>query len=641
MSSVEGEAEATVDRLIDEGNVLEDQGRLNEALALYERAVQVAPTLARGHINVGNVRSVMGDLFGAINAYRRGLAHQPQHAGCHYNLGLALLSARQLEPALAALDRALALKPEMVDAVVTRAAVLEDLGRKGEAEQALRTALEMRPHAPEVWKNFARLLSSESRHDEAIVALEHAMALQPDDLDAEERWIAARMAICDWEGLDVPVARLFSAIERGRPPTSPFRILTLSTNDDLPTQAARQFLGSLPRVSPFSPRVSALPADRKIRVGYLSADFRNHPVATLIAGLIESHDRTRFDVSGWSLGADDGGDLRQRLRRAFDRFIDVEDQSDANIAARIGEAEIDVLIDLTVHTTGGRPGLLAYRAAPVQVNWLGYPGSFGAPWVDYLIADRNIIPPDARESFFEQIVWLPNSYFCEDQRRPMGRSGTRRDAGLPEDGVVFCAFHNFWKIRPDVFSGWMRVLSKVPNSVLWLRDYHSTARSNLRTYAANAGVDPGRLIFADSQPAADHLARHALADLYLDTFPYNAHSTASDALYAGLPVITCRGGSFPGRVASSLLHSVGLPELIVDTLNQYEALAVQLGTDRRRLTALRYHLLAGRERFPLFDTVAFTHHFEACLSHMVRRQRQGLAPAAFAVCPDCTIVEVD
>lgn len=633
--------DATAVRLIEEGNALEDQGRLQDAMTLYERALTIAPDLARVHLNIGNIHYARGDLDNAIKVYRHALACQPDHAGGHYNLGNALLAAKQFESALAAYDRALALAPEMIDAMVCRAAALEDLGRTRDAESALRLVLSQRPQSVGVWKNLARLFSLARRYEEAAEALEQVMALQPDDPDAQGCWLTARMTACNWSGVEAVRSRLLASIERGCGAASPFQILAHSTSDQLSTNAARQYLASLPSIPPQTVRMRDRVAHQRIRIGYLSADFGNHPVATLLVGMIERHDRARFEIYAWSTGPDDGGAMRQRLMAAFDEFIDVGDVSDAVLAAQIAEAGIDVLVDLTAHTTGGRPGVFAHRAAPVQVNWLGYPGSYGAPWADYLVADRVVVPPEARAHFVEKIAWLPHSYLCDDSRRVIGSPGTRGEAGLPEQGVVFCCFNNTWKIQPKFFSIWLNLLSRIPESVLWLRDHNVNASNNLRARAMEAGVDPARLVFAGSKSAEDHLARHALADLFLDTLPYNAHSTACDALYAGLPVITCRGDSFPGRVASSLLYSAGLPELIAEDLESYEALAIGLARCPERLAKLRLHLMTERTRLPLFDTQAFTRHFEACLLHMVKRSRQGLAPAAFSVRDDGGIEESD
>jgi predicted O-linked N-acetylglucosamine transferase (SPINDLY family) len=633
-------AEAAAMQLIDEGNELEDQGRLDDALAFYENAVRLAPGLARGHLNVGNICYARGDLDGAIEAYRRGLMRQPDHAGGHYNLGNALLAARQPESALAAHDRALAANPQLLDAEVGRAAALEDLGRKEEAAQALRAVLGKRPDWGPIWGNLALLLAQSKRPTEAAEAYGRLLALQPDHLGAAQGLLDARLSACDWATLDHDREQVLSAIAKGRRPVSPFQLLAITADDATQTRAAALYLGGQSRKVRRAPaKAPASSAGKPIRIGYLSPDFRNHPVATLMAGVIESHDRAQFEVFGFSIGPDDGGAMRRRLVSAFDHFVDGQHANNGQLADHVRECGIDVLIDLAGHTTGARPGVLAEDAAPIQVNWLGYPGSLGAAWADYLIADRHVIPANARERFSEQIVWLPHSYQSNDDRREIGSPSTRSDAGLPEDAFVFCCFNNSWKIQPPMFRLWMRLLTRVPNSVLWLLEDNADAARQLRKESERAGIAPERLVFAGRKPPAEHLARHALADLFLDTLPYNAHTTGSDALWAGLPLITCRGGSFAGRVASSLLHAVGLPELITEDLAAYEALAIALASDRERLASLRRHLIEGRTRFPLFDTRRFTRHFEACLQHMVDRQRRGLAPAAFAVRADGTIEE--
>lgn len=632
-------AEAAAMQLIDEGNELEDQGRLDDALAFYENAVRLAPGLARGHLNVGNICYARGDLDGAIEAYRRGLMRQPDHAGGHYNLGNALLAARQPESALTAYDRALAANPELLDAEVGRAAALQDLRRPTEAEAALRRVLSAQPGRARVWGNLGELQAGRKAYLEAASSYRRMLEADPAGKGLGQL-VSASLYACEWAGVNSLRERVESALKAGKSVITPFHLVPIAGTDAIQTRSSVLYA-----VERFPATGQPLwngeqYSHKRPRVAYVSADFHSHATAALMAGLVELHDRERLECFAISLGHDDGSAMRRRLQAGFEHFVDASRWSDASIAQWMRNAEIDVAIDLKGYTAGARPGIFVLRPCPLAVNWLGFPGSLGAPWMDYLIADRTVLPPSNADEFSEQIAWLPDSYQVNDQARAIAAScPSRQDLGLPEQALVFCCFNNNYKILPDTWAVWMRLQAHFPDSVLWLLRDNADAESSLRASCAKAGIDPARIVFAPRADLPEHLARHQAADLFLDTLPCNAHTTASDALWAGLPLITCRGGSFAGRVASSLLHAVGLPELITEDLAAYEALAIALASDRERLASLRRHLIEGRTRFPLFDTRRFTRHFEACLQHMVDRQRRGLAPAAFAVRADGTIEE--
>jgi predicted O-linked N-acetylglucosamine transferase (SPINDLY family) len=635
----EAAAEAAAMQLIDEGNELEDQGRLDDALAFYENAVQLAPGLARAHLNVGNICYAKGDLDGAIAAYRRALIRQPDHAGGHYNLGNALLAAHQPESALAAYERALAVRPDLLDAEVGRACALQDLGRLEEAEATLQGVLAAQPQRAPVWGNLGGLQASRKAYLEAASSYRRMLAAEPEGKGLG-LLTSALLYACEWTELDSLRERVEAALQRGRCVISPFYLLPLVDDDAIQTRAGALYAAEHVPPAPQPLWNGELYRHERPRVAYVSADFHRHATAALIAGLIELHDRQRLETFAISFGPDDGSAIRKRLQSGFEHFIDAARWSDAAIAQWLRNAEIDLAIDLKGYTADARPRIFALRPCPLAVNWLGYPGSLGAPWMDYLIADPIVLPPERAAEFSEQIAWLPDSYQPNDHRRTIATDcPSRAELGLPDGALVFCCFNNNFKILPPVWAVWMRLLARFPDSVLWLLRDNADAEASLRRACAEAGIDPTRLVFAPRADLPEHLARHRAADLFLDTVPCNAHTTASDALYAGLPLITCRGGSFAGRVASSLLHAVGLPELIAEDLASYEALAIALASDRERLASLRSYLIAGRSCFPLFDTRRFTRHFEACLLHMVERQRQGLPPAAFAVTADGRIGE--
>jgi predicted O-linked N-acetylglucosamine transferase (SPINDLY family) len=363
----------------------------------------------------------------------------------------------------------------------------------------------------------------------------------------------------------------------------------------------------------------------------MSADFRNHAIGHLMVGVIEEHDRERFDICAISCGPDDRSEVRDRLKAAFDRFEDVSHLGDEDVVKLMRQRDIEILVDLGGFTAGARPKILAHRVAPIQVNYLGFPGTMGAAYMDYVMADRVIVPEAEQKHYAEKVIYLPDSYQATDARRSLANVPARSEVGLADDAFVYCAFNRTSKITPVMFDVWMRLLAKTAGSVLWLLDGDTIARENLKREAVARGIAAERIVFAPQVPADAHLARHRLADLYLDTLPYNAHTAASDALWAGLPVLTCLGNAFAGRVAASILNAVGLPELVTRSLDDYEALALRIAHDSDVRSALRSKLASQRTTWPLFDTARMTRHIEKAYSEIWRRHCAGEAPASFAV----------
>jgi predicted O-linked N-acetylglucosamine transferase (SPINDLY family) len=375
------------------------------------------------------------------------------------------------------------------------------------------------------------------------------------------------------------------------------------------------------------PEIARRPRRDKIRVGYFSSDFRDHALSHLMAEMFERHDRSRFEVTAFSFAPPSQTEIQQRLRAAFDRFVDVWDLLDKDVTALARNAEIDIAVDLNGFTTGSRTDIFAMRAAPIQVSYMGYAGTMGADYIDYLIADETVIPVPHQRHYTEKIGYMPDTYFVRDTRQhPPSSVSSRSEAGLPEQGFVFCCFNNNQKIRPDIFDEWMRILKRVPNSVLWLLEDNEIAADNLRKESESRGVDSKRLVFAKRTAVPAHLARHRLADLFLDTLPFNGHTTASDALWMGLPVLTRIGETFAGRVAASLLFAAGLPELITQTPEAYETLAVEIATNPAKLGAIKRKLADNRLATAVFDVSLFTRHMEAAYVAMVSRYQAGLPP---------------
>jgi protein O-GlcNAc transferase len=442
------------------------------------------------------------------------------------------------------------------------------------------------------------------------------------------------MHCCDWRAYAEQSERVIADVRAGKRASEPFMFLAISDSPGDQLRCSRTWVHDQCPPSETAAWTGARYRHDRIRLAYVSSDFRAHPLGYLMAALFERHDRSRFETIAVSLGADDRSAMRLRLKGAFDRFIDVRQHSDRDVVKLMREMEIDIAVDRNGFTTGARPGILALRPAPIQVNYLAYPGTLGAEHIDYLIADETVIPRQEQSLYAEKVVYLPDSYLVNDSgRRIAERTPTRREVGLPDDEFVFCAFNNHYKITPRIFDVWMLLLRQVEGSVLWLLEGNATAQRNLRREAAARDIDPDRLIFAPRIAPEDHLARHRLADLFLDTLPYNAHTTACDALWAELPVLTCIGTTFPGRVAASLLRAIGLPQLITRSLEEYESRALGLARDPGQLHEIRQSLAANRTSWSLFDTDRFRRHLETAYIEMWERHQRGEPPTAFAVMP--------
>jgi protein O-GlcNAc transferase len=615
------------------GSSLLFQERFGEALAPLTEAQR---RLARRGVRhrVGYCHLALGDFPRAEALLRAEVEAHPDLVDAWNALGVALVNQSRLPAALAAFQEAARRDPGSAAAHNNVANVLGDLGRHQEALPHLQRAVQSNPQLADSHHNLGMLLQRLKRHEEAADALEQALKLAPRMTYTLSYLAWNELAACRWQRLPARIEALRAQVREGAL-VEPFTLVAVSESaEEQKLCAERHVAAMLPaRGGPFW-RGERYRHER-IRLAYLSADYHEHATAYLAAGLFERHDRARFEVIGVSWGPDDGGPMRRRLARAFDRFIDVRERADEEVARMLRALEVDIAVDLKGHTTGARPGILAYRPAPLQASYLGYPGTMGASFIDYLIADRLVVPEAERRHYAEQVVYLPGSYQVNDSQREIAaRAPSRAEAGLPEAGFVFCCFNNNYKIQPQMFGVWMRVLRAVPGSVLWLLQDNPAAETNLREAARAGGVDPARLLFAGRVPPAEHLARQWLADLFLDTLPCNAHTTASDALWGGLPLLTCVGTTFAGRVAGSLLAAAGLPELATRDLPAYEAMALALARDPARLGALRAKLAgpAGeRARLPLFDTERFRRGLEAAYTAMWDRAQRGEPAAGFAV----------
>lgn len=617
------------------GNALIALGRLEEAVAVFDAAHALAPRNVDAIANRGKALKELGRHAEAIAAFEQALTLVPGHLDAILGRAHAQVLTGQQRIALDMLDRVLKVQPDNAVAHYIRGHGLLAEQRPAEAHEAFKRAADLRPDYVEAVYNCGDALCYVGRYPEAIDWFARTLELEPDHTHAVSGLANAAMQCCEWARVADAVPIIRTKVVSGVRGVAPFHFLTVSDSMEEHLVCARTF-------TRYACPASATPlnanhagggrADGRIRLGYLSSDFRRHAMAYQVAELFEVHDRDLFEVVGFSAGPDDASPIRRRIQAAFDRFHDVATLNNEDIARMIHGQRIDVVIDLNGHTAFSRIGALAWRPAPVQATYLGFPGTSGADFIDYVIADETVAPFTDQPFFTERIVHLPGCYQVSDRARTAAADAPGRAAhGLPADACVLACFNSSYKIAPGIFGVWMRILRAVPDSVLWLVRSSDAMAQNLIDAAAAHGIAASRLVFCGMVEPGAHIARHALADLFLDTLPYNSHGTGSFALWAGLPILTCRGQSFAGRVAASMLQAIGLGELVTETLEEYEALAVQLARDRQRLAALRRRLIANRDTTPLFDTHLFRRHIEAAYTTMHETALQGQQPRSFAV----------
>jgi predicted O-linked N-acetylglucosamine transferase (SPINDLY family) len=651
--------------------VLLDLGRPQEAEAHFRRILELDPRDAEVIFHLGLIAADRSQFAEAAHRYRSALELTPENPFVWFGLALA---CRQLpghrEESVRCLRQCLELKPDFADAHHELAVTLQAEGRLDDAEAHYRTALqhatgnamihcqlgnalvkagrageaigcyrkavELDPGLALAHLNLGSAHALLGAYDEALRCYEAALKLQPGNAAARGSLLFEMQRVCDWSRFEeLSGQQRAAALKKSEQEILPFSLLSIPSTPEEQLQCARHYaerqaLAVARDRECLNFRHERRPAG-KLRIGYLSADFREHPVASLIAELFELHDRGRFEITAYSCGPDDRSLMRARLMRAFDRFVEIGAMSHADAAARIHADRIDILVDLTGYTSLGRTEIPALRPAPIQVNYLGYPGTLGADFIDYIVTDRFITPPGNEAHLSEQPVYLPGSYQANDRKRAVADTPPRSVLGLPAQAFVFCCFNHTYKILPDVFAAWVRLLKAVPESVLWLLKSNAWAEQNLRREAQRHGIAPERLIFAPGWPQDRHLGRIPAADLFLDTLPYNAHTTASDALWAGLPVVTCAGNTFASRVAGSLLTAVGMPELVTRSMKDYEALALRLANNPGELAALRMKLARNRATTPLFDTPAITRQLETAYSRIWEIYLAGNPPRAIVL----------
>lgn len=633
----------------DKGLALHQIGQLAQAQVLYLQALELEPSHFEALHLLGVMAAQQKNYSQAIDLIRSSLKINPNNVAAYGNMGNTYAEIGRYQLAVDCYDQVIARDPGYANIVSNRDHALRELKqsiganavadgyfKRGVQQSALRhfqaaiesydKAIVARPDFAGAYFNRGNALNELEMRQAAIDSYDRAIALSPD----VELWhcvrLATKMHVCDWSTPRSQILELVQNIQRNGRAFFPFQVLALSDCLSIQRKAAEAWIANK---YPSSFELGPIPnrsAKRRIRIGYFSMDFCTHPVSLLTVELFETHDREKFEVYAFSFGSNTKDEMRKRLESAFDEFIDVSHKSDQEITVLARMMELDVAVDLAGLTGASRTGIFARRAAPVQVNYIGYPGTMGADYMDYLIADKTLIPENSKAQYSEKIVYLPSFQANDSKRQISDGVLTREGFGLPESGFVFCCFNNNYKITPDVFDGWMRILLKVKGSVLFLYEENELVAANLAREAALRGVAGSRLVFGKRLAVSEYLARFRVADLFLDTLPFNAGATASDALWAGLPVLTCQGESFAGRMASSLLTAVGLPELITTTQEDYERLAIDLASNPERLNFIKEKLQRGGRSSLLFDTGLFTRNLEGAYTKMVERYRSGLPP---------------
>jgi len=640
--------------------LLKEQGSLNQAIASYRDALALNPQLADAHFDLGEALQSQGELHSAADCFRQAIALKPDFLEAYNNLGNLYTGQRKMNEAITCYQQALAIKPDSPEVCYNLALIFKMIGRFGdaalhcqraldlkpdfvaahynlgnvffeqglhqEAETAYRRALEINRDFAHAWYGLGATHVAQQKNIEAAICLRRALEIEPDHFAARALLLHELQQTCDWRGLEENVNAVrqamleVSATGKNLLPPLAFLAIPGATAEEQKRCAEKWSQAESDNMAPLRDKLGfkfrRAPND-KIRIGYLSGDLRQHALSFLMAEVFELHDRNGFHVTAYSYSPDDGSALRARLQTAFDDFVNIRDLSYEEAARKIHADRIDVLVDLAGHTQESRSAIMALRPAPIQVNYLGYPGTMGAEWVDYILADRFTIPAEKKRYYTEEVVWLPECFQANDRARPRPPSPARKDAGLPDDAFVFCCFNQTSKITPAFFDIWCRLLGSVPGSVLWLSATNQYAEANLRREVTNRGLSAEQIIMAPMLPREDHLARLQCADLFLDTLPFNAGTTCSDALWMGLPVVTCAGDAFASRMAGSLLTAMGVPELIGHSPDDYFRLALDLASDPNKLAAIRRRIIANRDTAPLFDSVRFTRNLEMVFANMV------------------------
>ena len=590
------------------------KGRHQKAIEFYNLALEQTPLFAAAHNNKGISLNGLKEYQQAIECFQQALAIKPDDAGAHSNLGHAFSKLGKHPEAINHLTIATQLNPGHADTIYNLGNALKKAGQDDDALACFNKTLALAANHTGALNNLGLIYKTKKALADAVRYFQQTLAVDPSHANALGQLSICLRQMCEWSTFEQTKEALRETLLNEDSAFSPMASLMWFDDPQIQLLCARA--ATKETTANISRLAFPLPStdNTKIKIAYLSSDFSEHPVAYLTAELYELHDRSQFEISAISYGPADSGPMRQRLLNAFDHFYDASSMNDADVAALIASKGIHILIDLNGHTLGARPAVLAIRPAPIQINYLGYIGSMGADFIDYVIADEFVVPVDQQPFFDEQLLHLPCYMVIDRQRKIADTVATRAEHDLPDEGFVFCSFNNSYKITPEIFNCWMQCLDSVPNSVLWLVGDNEWARDNLRNEAESRGIAPTRLIFAERTDYASHLARQRLADLFLDTTPYNAGTTAADALWMGLPVLTTTGKSFVARMGSGLVQAAGIPELATDSLEEYQSTAIKLALSPAMLTEVKERLVANRTSAPLFDSKAFCKNFEQALT---------------------------
>jgi predicted O-linked N-acetylglucosamine transferase (SPINDLY family) len=616
------------------GTLEAQSGNQTKARSLLEKAIKLSPKNADFLLNYANLLQELHDLNGALFYYNKSRAIK-RDVFTSANLAECYLELRDAKSALAFSEEALALDKTYAEAWNTRGNALCDLARHEEALSSYGEAIKLKPTYAEPWKNRALLLSKVKRHEEAAESFLRASALSITPGFNLGRALHQMMQTCDWSAYTSYLRKIDEGVRNGEAMTTPFAYQGLADSELLLIKCSELYCSTVfpeKKQSKITPRRS-----QKIRVGYVSGEFRNHATTHLMAGVWERHDKGKFEIYGFDNGWDDQSDYRARIADCFTKKLDIRSLPTSAACELISNNEIDILVNLNGYFGESRQDIFSSKPSPISVNYLGFPGTIGSKCIDYIVADKIVIPEQSKGFYAEKIVYLPFSYQANDNKKKLStKPVSRNSSNLPAEGFIYCCFNNNYKITPPIFRAWMRILSKSNNSYLWLLADNGSAKQNLQREAKTQGIDPARLLFAERVGLDEHISRHQLADLFLDTLPYGAHTTASDALWGGVPLLTVKGNTFPGRVGASLLEAVGLPEMITHSVEEYEAKAIFLANNPLDLAAVRTKLSANRLTKPLFDTKLFTEHLELGFSIMYDRYCAGLPPDHIEVCPQKT-----
>jgi predicted O-linked N-acetylglucosamine transferase (SPINDLY family) len=615
------------DFFVNKGNALQELKLLEVAISCYEQAIALNPNYAEAYINMGAALKDLSRLQDAVKSFDKAILLRPDLAEAHSNRGIALKDLNDFQSAIASYDKAIAINPNYAEAHYNRGISLQELKQLDAAVESYDRAIALNPDYSEAYANRGAAYKDLKKIEAAIDSFDKAFEIKPDMEYLIGMRQHARMFVCDWDDFDSQILELRRRIQLGMQATTCLSAVALPLTPKEQLEVSKVWVKNH---HPYNPCLGPIPKygnSQKIRIGYFSADFQNHATAHLMAELFELHDKDKFELFAFSFGPNVHDEMRQRITLAFNQFIDVTRQSDLEVAQLSRNLGIHIAIDLKGLTQDSRLGIFSYRAAPIQVSYLGYPGSLGAEYVDYLIADKILIPEPSQVNYVEKIVYLPNSYQVNDRKKVIADiQFTKNELGLPSEGFVFCCFNSNYKITPEVFNSWVKILKAVEGSVLWLFEDNPSASANLRKEAQARELDPSRLIFAARMQLPEHLARHKLADLFLDTNPCNAHTTASDALWTGLPVLTWMGESFASRVAGSLLNALDLPELITTSQEGYEHLAIDLAKNSQKFKAIKNKLNRNLLSESLFNTPLFAKHLEATYTKMFEKYQADSLP---------------